>query len=167
MSLVGVRRALLSPPAKNLAPASNFVSKSWDYSVSANSGPNGANSLKYTGNGVPLVSPYLNYNPIFTISPGVYTLSAWIDLTNATTGQVWVALYDGGFGTEFGKVIVNAGQVGRFSAVCTVPPGYSTAIILWDFRPALTVTNAANILFSQPMLNVGATAKAYVPSSPP
>jgi hypothetical protein len=160
----------VSGPNSNLVPDSDmrFQNTYWTYGGLTFSGAAnntlGVGALALAGTGSPSGYVY-GYSASFPVTPGVtYTLSGYINASHVTSGSPAWLVYDTGISTQYGIAAQTAGTSGRVSSTFTVPSGVTSVVVLADTKNC-TITSGQYVVWGQPMLQPGAVATAYKPST--
>jgi uncharacterized phage protein (TIGR02218 family) len=123
----------------------------------------GGGCWTYAGTGAPS-GFYFPVSQVITVTPGAtYTLSGHIDARNSTAGALW-AVYRPDIQVPYGSVSQAAGVSGRVSASFTVPAGVTQVVVICD-TDNVTVNAGQSLVFSNPQLELGATATPYANAS--
>lgn len=153
----------------NLVPDSNGTGLTWqlfaNFFFNANNGWITGGAFEVTGNGSPS-SFQVAKSQLITVVPGTqYTISGYIDATHVTAGPnpEW-AVFDPNLQTNYASPNQAPGVVGRVSQTFTVPAGVTTVVVIADTSNS-TIANGQTLFFSDPQLEVGATATGYKPSN--
>jgi hypothetical protein len=123
---------------------------------SATGGQRSGGSWIYVGTGAASGTLFPK-SATFTVVHGqTYTLAAYIDATHVTAGgPAFVGIYDPTVVTNYISANQVNGQAGFVSINWTVPAGVTQVKVIFDTNNA-TVTNATNLVFSDPILALSA-----------
>jgi hypothetical protein len=133
-------------------------------SAGAGLGADGGNAFVYVGTGS-ASGTIRNFSSPIAVTPGAtYTVSGYIDGTNVTSGTPeWYVVDVSTRSHIYGQAPQAVGVKGRVSVSFVVPAGI-TSITVSPTTHGCTVASGANLLFSNPQLEIGAVATAYKPN---
>ena len=151
----------------NMVPDSNGTGGTWSINASipftSSGGAIAGGKWTYTGTGGASGTKIVTGTQ-FPVVPGQqYTFSGYIDGSHITVGTaVWI-ISDPTQGVAYATASQTVGVNGRVSTTFIVPFGV-TSVIAYLNTNNCTVTNATTLVWSDPQLEPGASASAYVAS---
>ncbi len=148
----------------NLIPDSNGTDGSWTngpLTYGATGGAISGGKWTFPGTGSPSGFNF-NRSPTFAVTPGAtYTLSGYIDASQATVGGAYWGLYDPAIGVFYGSVVQAASTSGRVvSSPITIPGGVTQVKVIADTGDC-TITSGQEVAFSDPQLELGSSVSTY------
>lgn len=152
----------------NVIPDPSGLAFSWSINALLAYSPSGGaiNGGKWVYNGTGAPSSFqVVQGQVFTVVPNtVYTLSAYIDATNVSAGNPFVAIEDPGLTTSYGIQTQAVATNGRVALTFTVPLGVTQVRCIFDTGNC-TVANGQPLTFSNPQLELGSSASGYQPNT--
>ena len=102
---------------------------------------------------------------LITVTPGVvYTVSAVINASNVTSGNVYVGLLDPSTGAVYDPTYQNPGSSGFVSSSGPVPSGVTQVYFIEDTNNA-TINAGQAVSWSQPQLTQTSAVEPYAPGA--
>ncbi|HYL92760.1 MAG TPA: carbohydrate binding domain-containing protein, partial [Alphaproteobacteria bacterium] len=150
----------------NLVPDPNGTTIPWITSLtfSNTGGVNGGGQWSIIGTGAPN-GFHAAISQVITVTPGAtYTLSGYINASNVTTGGPAWAVENPGLTVGYSFASQQPGANGRVSNTFTVPAGVTQVVVICDEFNS-TINNGQAVTFSNPQLELGATATPYANAS--